>query len=110
MQGRSRLFMPTAIRLALFRSSGWNTWHSGLVSMLQRQRLLSPSPHTMLRIVFAAVDRTHEERSVTRSHPAVVLIPMRSGPVSHGRTHSRADRAVLPLPPYHSSPESQVRN
>jgi hypothetical protein len=27
--------------------------------MLQRQRLLPPAPHTMLRIVFVAVDRTH---------------------------------------------------
>jgi len=38
--------------------------------MLQRQRLLPPAPHTMLRIVFVAVDRTDEERSVTRSHDA----------------------------------------
>jgi hypothetical protein len=27
--------------------------------MLLRQRLLLPAPHTMLRIVFVAVDRAH---------------------------------------------------
>jgi hypothetical protein len=29
-----------------------------------------PAPHTMLRIVFVAVDRTTAERSVTHSHDA----------------------------------------
>ena len=38
--------------------------------MLQRQRLSRPTPHTMLRIVFVAVDRTDEEHSVTHSHDA----------------------------------------
>jgi hypothetical protein len=36
--------------------------------------LFSLTPHTMLRIVFVAVDRTHEQRSVTHSHDAQGLI------------------------------------
>ena len=55
----------------VFRSvSGWDEVRPWLVAMLRRQRLLSPAPHTMLRIVFVAVDRTDEERSVTHSHDA----------------------------------------
>jgi len=43
--------------------SGWDEVRPWLVAMLQCQRLLSPAPHTMLRIVFVAVDRTQTERS-----------------------------------------------
>jgi len=50
--------------------SGWDEVRPWLVAMLQRQRLLRLAPHTMLRIVFVAVDRTDEERSVTHSHDA----------------------------------------
>ena len=50
--------------------SCWNEVRPWLVAMLQRQRLLRLAPHTMHRIVFVAVDRTHEERSVTHSHDA----------------------------------------
>ena len=39
--------------------SGWDEVRPWLVALLRRQRLLSPAPHTMLRIVFVAVDRTH---------------------------------------------------
>jgi hypothetical protein len=39
--------------------SGWDEVRPWLVAMLQRQRLLRLAPHTMLRIVFVAVDRTH---------------------------------------------------
>jgi hypothetical protein len=38
--------------------------------MLLRQRLPRLAPHTMLRIVYVAVDRTDEGRSVTHSHDA----------------------------------------
>ena len=31
---------------------------------------IRPAPHTMLRIVFVAVDWAHAQRSVTRSHDA----------------------------------------
>ena len=38
--------------------------------MLRRQRLAWLTPHIPLRGMFVAVDRTHAERSVTRSHDA----------------------------------------
>jgi hypothetical protein len=50
--------------------SGWDEVRPWLVAMLQRQRLLRLAPHIPLRGMFVAVDRTHEERSVTHSHDA----------------------------------------
>ena len=49
---------------------------------------IRPAPHTMLRIVFVAVDRTHEERSVTHLHDA-------SGARTHRLRAVRYLRALL---------------
>ena len=50
--------------------SGWNEVRPWLVVILRCQRLLRLAPHIPLRGMFVAVDRTHEERSVTHSHDA----------------------------------------
>ena len=56
--------------LVFLTNNYWDALRPWLVAMLLRQRLLLPAPHTMLRIVFVAVDRTHALRSVTRSRDA----------------------------------------
>jgi hypothetical protein len=67
--------------------SGWDEVRPWLVAMLQCQRLLSPAPHTMLRIVFVAVDRTQTERSAP--HLALMRSP--------GANAGRCGLTALPL-------------
>ena len=86
----ARLYGDRSVMFTRPRFARWRSLHSGSLHItslvfpdcpvgrmtplacrrLRRQRLQRPAPHTMLRIVFVAVDRTHVARSVTHSRDA----------------------------------------
>lgn len=70
--------------------------------MRRRQQLLGPIPHTILRIVFVAIDRTHVYHSVTPSRHAQGL-ELTADTARY--LHALVRRSVGPLPPWLNIPE-----